>query len=104
MFHQMVYKSRYLRDHKIEQGIMLEPYCVTQHLCQQTCFTDKGYYYLHNGEINLCSVNQKDKADFRALECNQCHQEILLWNSGNLGWDQIFPIVQNENFVYVKNK
>lgn len=71
------------------------------HHCFNAQFVDKGYYYRHNGDIYLCSMKELDKADFRAIECEQCHQEILLMNTGQEGWDQI-DNVNSEEHVHMK--
>lgn len=82
---------------------LLQTYQQTlQHQCQEARFIDKGYYYRRNGEMYLCTAEEKEKADFRAIECEECHQEILLMNTGRENWDMIFTIVPNENVPMMK--
>lgn len=66
------------------------------HNCKNASFLDKGYYRRHNADICFCKDGQEQDADFRSLECEICHQEILLLNTGIPNWDFI-PNIVNKN-------
>lgn len=89
-------KLRSLRQGILKSGckdIKMSVYRIPEiHNCQEVSFLDKGYYRSHNGRIYSCNDRQED-ADFRALECEICHQEILLLNTGMPNWDLIPNIV-----------
>lgn len=99
--------ARKLAQAKMPKNIEMQIQTYYQNLCHECLnahFIDKGYYYRHNGENYLCSPIQKERADFRAIECVECHQEILLMNTGKEGWDLLFSIIPEENISFMKKK
>ena len=91
----------------IRQGILnsgrtkMPTYLIpSSHDCKEASFLDKGYYRRHNGEIYPWEDEQKQDADFRALECEICHQEVLLLNTGMPNWDFVPNIVGKNDLGY----
>lgn len=56
------------------------------HHCSNATFLNKGYYKKHNNDICLCK-NGEDNPDFCILECETCHNEFYLMNTGVKNWD-----------------
>lgn len=78
------------------QEVIMTPYMIPKHTCQNPFYINKGYYRKHNGEFLVINQNQSQKADFLILECETCHQEIYLFNTGAQNWD-ILPNIEREN-------
>lgn len=96
----VIKKFRSLRQGILDSGstdIKMSTYLIpASHDCEEPNFLDKGYYRLHNGEIYICHDGEEQRADFRAIECQTCHQEFFLMNTGVSNWD-FMPNIVNEN-------
>lgn len=54
--------------------------------CLNPTYLDKGYYRHHNGEFYY---TDREHADLRVMECDICHNEIYLLNTGQQNWDAL---------------
>lgn len=103
----LISKLRMFRKGVIESGsadIKMPIYSIPiSHTCQDTTFLDKGYYKKHNKEICLCKQGQEFAADFRILECETCHQEFFLLNTGIQNWDNIPNLLKDNGEEKLKN-
>lgn len=87
----LISKLRIFRKSIIDSGyndIRMPVYSIPNlHACSNPVFQNKGYYKRHNGEFWLCKESEEDSADFCILECETCHQEVALLNTGVQNWD-----------------
>ncbi len=100
----MITKMRIFRKAVIEgshQNIQMLYQVPSVHNCSNPQFIDKGYYRRHNGEYCIYQEAQKEKADFRLLECTACHNEFYLMNSGAKNWDM--SSIQENNKQKIKS-
>ena len=102
----LISKIRLIRKLKYQNDLEIidNYYQSINHTCQNTTYIDKGYYFRRNGELYLCNPFEKERADFRAIECEQCHQEILLMNTGKENWDTLFFLQHDQNHILKKKK
>ena len=88
----LISKLRMFRKGVIESdcvdSIKMPVYSIPiSHACIDPIFQMKGYYKSHNGKVK---EGEKNTADFCVLECEICHNEFYLMNTGIQNWDT-FP-------------
>ncbi len=81
------------------ENIPVIPHVLPQDHCPNTSYTIIGYYRRHNGEFVECHVEKKNDADFCMLECNTCHQNIYLFNTGEQNWDDFFEMKEKMKVI-----
>lgn len=90
----LISKLRMFRKGVIESDCMdirMSVYSIPiTHFCNNAIFLNKGYYKKHNNDICLCKNGEENSADFCILECEICHKEFYIMNTGVQNWDT-FP-------------
>lgn len=103
MYENLISLSKNKNTEVTEKNIQLQTYYSEIHKdCPGEEFIDKGYYYRHNGEYYICK--EEKQADFRLLECTICHKELMIFNNGKIGWDNVpfLPIDPKKHHIKVK--
>jgi len=86
---RIVYAKRMMdRSNKnASRELLKEYYNECKKVCNHENFIDMGYYKIHNSEYD--AVN-KDKAELRIIECEECHTKLMLLRTDNDMWDVLY--------------
>lgn len=86
---KIVYAKRMMdkSNKNASRKLLEEYYSECQKVCNHENFIDIGYYKIHNSEYD--AVN-KEKAELRIVECEECHTTLMLLRTDNVMWDVLY--------------